>query len=210
MTPDIPDRIYDWAGVLIDISGWKKFFEEQHTALYHQYEVKGKVDLALRKKVRPQVLEIYEDAVANARFDAPLFNEAITRLYRDRESGSQVYIFTSSPPAPFEKQIESFGIGYLVNEAIFLEDIQKRFGNVPLTKEEPAIFKEMLEYLVGKHRTQWATYVDDSLPRVEAAVKGRTMSPAGNHLNAVYHLDRKAEKTSAGNGYITINSLLSI
>lgn len=207
-------KVYDYAGVLADISGWKRFFETNHPTLYYQYILVGDSNISLKRKIRPKVIDIYENAVEQGLFKMPLFSEAKDRLREDQRSGYVTSLFTSSPREPLVHQLQENGLGNFIDEIVILDDIREEFQLQGLMKEDPAIFEALMKHLqTNLMLNVLLSYTDDTIGRVNSVVQANTnLAEQGiQGFQTIYHLDKKApEAVVERKGYTTINSLFSI
>lgn len=202
-------KIYDYAGVLVDISGWYSFFKQAHPDLYQRYVIEGETNMKLKRQIRPEVLKLYEQAVEEGKFPMPTFPDVPDRMSADKRDGYHSVIFTSSPKAPLEAQLKDNGLTSLVSQVIILDDVREFCNQPDLMKEDPAVFQYLTQLLLTDG-LQPETYIDDALKRIQSAVQANThMIEQGMHgISRLYHLDRKTTNPIARQeGYTTINCL---
>ncbi len=203
-------RVYDWAGTLMDISGWEKYLKDNYPHLYHQYMVLGENDVDLKKRVRPRVIDIYNKAVEQALFPISLFSDVKSRLREDKNSGYVRTLFTSSPGDALLDQIKDIGLDGFIDEIILLDDIREAFQLEGRTKEDPRIFEALIQHIHNLGLTQLASYTDDTLKRVESCVEANRKSDGFQNIYLIKREVLPIHHQIPTPGYQVINNLVLV
>lgn len=206
-------KVYDWNGVFVTVDGFKDWLKEKEPEIFEKYFVLGKKDKELKRQIRPQVLEIYEDATEKGLYPIDLIPNVIERLEQDAQEGYVRTIFTSSPRQVISSQAQDLGLAGKVDEIVVLDDIVAEFGLEGAMKEDPAVFKGLIDFVLQYGIGQPATYTEDSEKRLEAAVQAnKLLAQEGRKgFERIYLFDPRAEQPVApGEGYKKVNSLLLV
>ncbi|MCK4589441.1 MAG: hypothetical protein KAT77_03295 [Nanoarchaeota archaeon] len=206
-------KVYDWNGVLITVDGFKDWLRETDPELFNDYFVKGEENKELKRKVRPQLLALYEDATNQGLYPVDLLPNVNERLEQDEREGYVRTIFTSSPRKIINFKLQDLSLTGKVDEVIVLDDIITEFGLQGAMKEDPVIFKSLIDFILKHNIGQPATYTEDSQKRLESALEAnRILSWEGRKgFERIYLFDPKAEQAvTAGKGYTKVNDLLLV
>lgn len=200
-------RIYDFNGVIVSTDGFRRWFEQTHPALFNQHYKREGESIQLICKPSAEVLAIYEQATTNCLYLIELLPNVKEKLELDYREGYARILFTGVPRQRLTSKIREFGLEQLLEEIVTVEDL-KDHSSSTLAKEDPKIFEYLISYLQGKGFTPTA-YVDDSIRRIEAAVKAnQTLQLSGNGgIDQLYLFDQK-NPSQEGNDYKRINNLL--
>ncbi|MBI2665638.1 hypothetical protein HYX12_03390 [Candidatus Woesearchaeota archaeon] len=205
--------LWDWNGTLTTIDKFRAWVKDNHPELWQQYYINGENDPDVRRVAKPEILRLFEHATEKGLYPVKLFSNAEARLRQDADSGLVTVVFTSISPEMVRTKARELGIKDLLNEVIGLDEVLGHYG-LPMTtiKEDPIVYQCLARYLRGEGSfTGIEKYIDDGLPRVQAALKANLELRAQGELEfrRLYHFDHKAkERVQQREGYSVISDLL--
>ena len=206
-------RVYDWNGTLVTKDGFLDYLRTDHPEVYQEYWIAGRTDRSAKERAKPRVIELFEHASEHDLYAVELFPHVRERLQQDRDEGLVRTVFTSVSREALIKQAARLGIRDVLDEIVSLNEVMQRFGLASAIKEDPAVYQRLAELLQEKGFGKLVSYVDDGLPRIQAAAQANEVLRQQGKLSfeRVYHFDPKAPASPVpGEGYTVINDLLHL
>lgn len=201
-------RIYDWNGTLVTKDGFLDYLKADHPEVYQEYWIKGKTDKAAKERAKPRVVELFEYASDNDLYAVELFPHVRERLEQDRAEGLVRTVFTSVSKEALTKQASRLGMRDALDEIVSLNEVMQHFRLASAIKEDPSVYVYLAQFLGEKGFDQLKSYVDDGLPRVQAAVKANEQlrQEGKTPFQLIYHFNPEEKESPKHNaGYTTIN-----
>lgn len=201
-------RIYDWNGTLVTKDGFLDWLKSEHRNVYDEYWVRGKTDQEAKRKAKPEVARLFEYASENDLYTVALFPHVRERLHQDRQEGSVRMVFSTVSREALTTQANRLGICSELDQIVSLTEVMQRFNLTAAIKEDPTVYQHLALLLRERGFDHLKSYIDDGLPRVQAAVKANEILRQDEkiHFQQLYHFDPEAAASPQYlTGYTTVN-----
>lgn len=200
-------KVYDYNGVLLNVEGFRAYVRHMFPELARDYYDKGSKDIELKRKLKPTITTLFEQATAEGAYPVGLMPHARERLLEDKDLGYEVAVFTTVNEKLVHEHLGKFQIHPFIDTVISLDELVSVYHLGRAVKEDHQTFLCLMEMLAAQGFHTFRSYTDDTQQRIEAAVAANAQRGERPRFERIYLLGKCS---SEGNGFSAVKDLLEV